>query len=114
MEWKTSNITPIFKKGAHSDPLNYRPVSLTSVVCKVVERIVVSELNAYLNENKVMNQAQFGFQQGKSVEEQLLLTYNQITNWYNLEHSVDLILFDFAKAFDIVNHEILLEKLIKK
>ena len=112
-EWKSSNITPIFKKGSHSDPLNYRPVSLTSVVCKVIERIVVAELNNYLVENKIISNEQFGFQQGKSVEEQLLLTYNKITKWYDEGFPVDLIMFDFAKAFDTVNHKILMQKLKK-
>lgn len=113
MQWKVSNVTPIFKKGAHSEPLNYRPVSLTSVVCKAIERIVVSKLNLYLEENKIINEAQFGFQKGKSVEEQLLLTYNDITHWYDCGYPVDLILFDFAKAFDTVNHDILIQKLFK-
>lgn len=113
IQWKSSNITPIFKKGVHSEPLNYRPVSLTSVVCKAIERIVVTRLNQYLQDNHIINDCQYGFQKGKSVEEQLLLTYNDITRWYDEGHPVDLVLFDFAKAFDTVNHVILLKKLHK-
>lgn len=77
--WKSSNIVPIFRKGLHSDPLNYRPVSLTSICCKMLERIIVEQLNLYLDNNLILSDAQFGFRAGRSVKDQLLLTYDEIS-----------------------------------
>lgn len=109
--WKRSHVTPIFKKGKRSDPLNYRPVSLTSVSCKILERLIVKELHTYLETNSLLDDNQFGFLPGKSVEDQLLITYDAVTEWMDSGNMVDLILFDFSKAFDTVNHQILFTKL---
>ena len=109
--WKVSNIVPIFKKGSPSDPFNYRPISLTSVCSKTLERIVVSSINDYLDTHHILSIHQFGFRSGRSAQDQLLLTYNYITDQYDLGRVVDLILFDFRKAFDLVPHSILLDKL---
>ena len=80
--WKSSLVVPIFKSGQRSDPLNYRPVSLTSVVCKVMEKVIVRRLYEYLEENLILNDNQFGFRQGRSTSEQLLLTYSEVSKWY--------------------------------
>lgn len=109
--WKKSSVVPIFKKGKRSDPLNYRPVSLTSVSCKILERIIVAALHNYLEANSILNVNQFGFCSGKSVEDQLLLTYDAVSEWMDTGNMVDLVLFDFSKAFDTVNHQILFTKL---
>ena len=110
-QWKHSLVVPIFKKGSRSDPLNYRPISLTSVSCKVFERIIYKALYAYLKENVLLSDNQFGFRAGRSTEDQLLLVYNQVTSWVDCGYVVDVVLFDFSKAFDVVNHRLLLEKL---
>ena len=109
--WKDSKVIPIFKKGSRYDPLNYRPISLTSVCCKTLERLVVKGLTEFLETNDLIGNNQFGFRSGRSVEDQLLLTYNCITEWVDRFYVVDLILFDFTKAFDKVNHAVLLRKL---
>lgn len=109
--WKTSIVIPIYKKGSHYDPLNYRPISLTSVVCKCLERIIVKHLNSYLESHDILSNHQFGFRSGRSTQDQLLLVYDSITGWFDQGDAVDLILFDFAKAFDVVSHPILLSKL---
>ena len=97
--WKASNISPIFKKGSHSDPLNYRPISLTSVCSKSMERIIVSAIQDYLDHNDILSPAQFGFRSGRSVQDQLVLTYNTVSREYDIGNIVELILFDFRKAF---------------
>ena len=104
---------PIFKKGTRHDSLNYRPVSLTSVCVKSLERILCKFVYDYATNNNILCNEQFGFRPGRSTQDQLLLTYNDIS--YALDHgkNVDLILFDFSKAFDTVCHDILLEKLSK-
>ena len=109
--WKRSFIVPIFKKGARHDPLNYRPVSLTSVCVKSLERILCKFIYDYATSNNILCNDQFGFRPGRSTEDQLLLTYNDISNALDQGYNIDLILFDFSKAFDTVCHDILLDKL---
>lgn len=110
-QWKTSIVVPIFKKGSRYEPLNYRPVSLTSVPGKCLERVIVQQLNEYLENHSILSDHQFGFRTGRSTMDQLLLVYNDISKWLDEGSVVDLILFDFSKAFDVVSHPILLVKL---
>ena len=111
VEWLCSVVVPIFKKSSRFDPLNYRPISLTSVPCKVLERIVVLHITRYLNENSIISDHQYGFRAGHSTVDQLILTYNEISTALDNGNPTDLIFFDFSKAFDLVNHVILLVKL---
>jgi len=71
-EWRSANVTPIFKKGPKSDPGNYRPVSLTSVCCKLLESILRDALMNHLTTNSLLNQSQHGFMPGKSCTTNLL------------------------------------------
>ena len=109
--WKSSQIIPLFKKGSRHVALNYRPISLTSVCCKTLERILAKAIFAYLEENQLLSQDQFGFRQGRTVDDQLLVVYNDVTCWMESGYSVDIVLFDFSKAFDVVSHSILIDKL---
>ena len=109
--WKSSNVSPIYKKGAHADPLNYRPISLTSVCSKTMERILARAMNDYLTDHDLLSNSQFGFRSGRSVQDQLLLTYDHITDEYDQGKIVELILFDFSKAFDLIPHRTIIEKL---
>ena len=84
------------------------PAPLT---CKTMERIIAKDLNAYFDKNNVLSDHQFGFRPGYSPVEQLLLTYNDVSLWYDSGKCVNLVLFDFSKAFDRVNHDLLLLKL---
>ena len=110
-EWKKSIVIPIFKKGSRFTPLNYRPVSLTSVPCKCLERVIARKLYEYLEDNDILTEHQFGFRASRSTMDQMILVYNDITSWLDQGSAVDLILFDFSKAFDVVSHHILLVKL---
>ena len=118
--WKLSHVVPIFKKGSRSEPLNYRPVSLLSITSeplnywpvsllsipsKCLERFISQELHNFLSENSMLTEEQFGFRPGRSTEDQLLLTYNFIALHWDSGHIVDLILYDFSKAFDTVSHQ---------
>ena len=109
--WGESLVVPIFKAKSHTDPLNYRPVSLTSVCCKAMERIVVSQLTEYLESNNILSPHQYGFRKNRSTEDQLLLTYDDVGRWTDEGYVVDVILLDFSKAFDVVSHAVLLSKL---
>ena len=74
-EWKRANIVPIYKGGKKTEPLNYRPVSLTSVVGKLCETVIKERWVSYLEENKVINESQFGFRKGRSCVTNLLSFY---------------------------------------
>ena len=109
--WKSSLVTPIFKKGIRYDPLNYRPISINSVCGKELERFLYTHLCDYLESNSLLSDRQFGFRSGRSTIDQLLLVYNAVSKVVDEGGVADVILFDFSKAFDVVSHVILLEKL---
>ena len=111
LEWKLANVLPLFKSGVHSNPSNYRPISLTSVCSKSLERIIVSKLYDYLYDNDLISPQQFGFRAGLSVCDQLLYAYDYISLHVDSGCAVDVLYFDYSKAFDVINHGILLNKL---
>lgn len=109
--WKKANITPLYKKGSRLEVSNYRPVSLTSIVCKLMESIIKDKMVEHLDNNKLISKNQHGFVKNKSCVTNLMETIDTIT--YNLWHKqpTDVIFLDFAKAFDTVPHKRLLIKL---
>ena len=109
--WKMAEVRPIFKKGCKSSPGNYRPVSLTSVVCKVFEGFIKEALCNHLNKNYLSND-QFGFCRGRSCTTQLISTINDWMKCLDDRTPVDAVYLDFRKAFDTVSHKRLLSKLI--
>jgi Reverse transcriptase (RNA-dependent DNA polymerase)/Endonuclease-reverse transcriptase len=109
--WKSANITPVFKKGNRSDPINYRPISLTSILCKMFEHIITSNLATFLEQNKLFNNDQFGFRKNRSCELQLLRVIQDLSLILDNKEEADLIFLDFSKAFDKVSHALLLHKL---
>ena len=110
-EWRDARVVPIFKKGEKHLPQNYRPVSLTSVMCKLLEHIVHSNIMGHLDQHKILHDAQHGFRKRRSCESQLLITIHKIARKLSKTAQVDVILLDFAKAFDKVPHQRLLHKL---
>ena len=109
--WKKSTIIPIHKKGSKYDPLNYRPLSMTSVPCKKLESLNVTELTAYLELHSILTPYQFGFRARHTTMDQLTIVYNEVYKHVDDGCIVDMVLFDFSKAFDVVFHTILLQKL---
>ena len=110
-DWKMANIVPIFKKGSKSSPSNYRPISLTSICCKILEHIIYSGISHHLEEYNVIHDEQHGFRSGRSCETQLLITIHDFANNLNNQKQTDAILLDFTKAFDKVSHRRLCSKL---
>ena len=108
-EWKTSNVVPVHKKDDKSDIENYRPISLISLVMKVFERVLYEEL---LNrtEDKI-DPRQHGFLRNKSCNTNLLSFTNSVAFTLHDKIGVDVVYFDFAKAFDTVTHDLILNKL---
>jgi hypothetical protein len=109
--WKTAIVCPVFKKGDPSQPINYRPISLTCIICKVMEAIINKYLSGYLRKNNLITESQFGFISRRSTCTQLLSTLNTWTTAVNNKFKVDAIFIDFAKAFDSVCHSKLICKL---
>ena len=110
-DWREAIVTPIFKKGDHSNPANYRPISLTSVCCKMLEHIIHSQIMGHLDINNILSDQQHGFRKKRSTESQLLLTLQDLTSGLNEGEQIDAVLLDFSKAFDKVPHERLAAKL---
>ena len=111
-EWKVAEVRPIYKKkGKKSDPSNYRPVSLTSVVCKVAEKIVKKKLCNHITSKNILSPHQFGFVPGRSTNSQLLMTLKDWQKSLDNGEPMDIAYMDFRKAFDSVPHERLLYKL---
>lgn len=108
---KVGFITPIFKGGEKSGIGNYRPVSLTSHLIKLFEKVVVEKMTAYLIQNDLYNKGQHGFRAGRSCLSQLLSHHVNILNAMSQGMEVDVVYLDFAKAFDKVDHRVLLSKL---
>lgn len=109
--WKDANVVPIYKKGDKSKASNYRPVSLTSVSCKILEHILCSSIMKHLDKHRILSDAQHGFRRHRSCESQLIITLNDLVNRMDENAQVDLILLDFSKAFDKVPHHRLLHKI---
>lgn len=104
LEWKHAIIKPIHKKGKKSDPCNYRPVSLTSVPCKILERIIRDKLVTFLETNNLLNINQHGFRSGRSCVTQLIEIMEIWTDLMDKNIPFDTIYLDFSKAFDKVPH----------
>lgn len=110
-KWKDAEVRPIFKKGLKTVPGNYRPVSLTSVVCKVFEGFVKRSLHNHLTFNNLLSKQQYGFCNGRSCVTQLLTTINDWLGDMDNKVPVDAAYLDFRKAFDTVPHKRLMSKL---
>ncbi len=109
-DWRHAIIHPLFKKGDKSNPANYRPLSLTCILCKIQEHILHSNIMGFLDSHNLLTDTQHGFRKGRSCDTQLITTIRDFANSLNSSSQVDAILLDFSKAFDKVDHNLLLKK----
>src|ERR1700690_3266471 len=110
-DWKRSFVIPVHKNGPCSNPSNYRPISITSIICRTMERVIKDQLVSYLTKSNLICMEQHGFSKGKSILTNLL---ESTSDWHwNIEShsSVDVIYLDLSKAFDSVVHAKLMFKL---
>jgi hypothetical protein len=112
-DWKYADVVPIHKKGRRALPSNYRPISLTSSTCKVMERLVHEWVVEYLR-IKPLKISQHGFQLGQSCSIRLLEYFNDVTHALGRAQLVDVAYLDSCKAFDRVCNFYLLSKLIDR
>ena len=114
--WQHANVSLVFKKGEKYDAANYRPVLLTCICCKSHKSVLVTNINKHLALDSILADCQHGFRSRRSCETQLVQSVHNIIS--NLDGAMnrgpkqtDLIIMDFAKAFDKVPHRSLLHKL---
>lgn len=111
VDWRSATVRPIFKKGSKFDPNNYRPISLTSIVVKIVESVIYEQMVKFFQDNGVIPDEQHGFLPGKSIQSNLLCCLSDWTRETDRGNSVDVLYLDFSKAFDRVPRRHLLLKL---
>ena len=110
-KWKKARVCPIFKGGDNTDPCNYRPISILPVLSKVIERAVFDQLYPFLDSNQMLHESQSGFRPGFSTASALLdITEDWLKSIDNGEY-IGIVMLDLRKAFDTVNHKLLIDKL---
>ena len=112
-DWRSANVTPIHKKGDRTNPSNYRPVSLTSQVCKVLESMVRKHILEHLTTNNILSDRQHGFRERRSCLTNLLEVMECWSEILDEDDGVDVAYLDFRKAFDLVSHKHLIYKMSK-
>ena len=109
-DWRIANVASIFKKGDRTEPSNYRPISLTSIICKLLESLIRDAIMNHLIKHNLINSSQHGFWPHRSCLTNLLEYLEEVTKLIDAGHSVDLLYLDFSRAFDKVPHKRLLSK----
>ena len=108
---KIAKVTPIYKAGDNSDVSNYRPISVLPCFSKILERLMYNRLYKYLKENNILYEKQFGFQSRYSTNDAIVQLVDKIFDSFEKEQFILGVFIDLPKAFDIVDHSILLKKL---
>ena len=110
-DWSKATVAAIYKKGNKMEPSNHRPVSLTCILCKIMEHVVFSHMASHMEDNKILTFRQHGFRPGYSCETQLVSAFHEWASCLEDCGQTDIKLLDFSKAFDHVPHSRLMLKL---
>ena len=102
---------PVYKKGDKYDMKNYRPISIIPVFAKLLESLIYNRIMSFLYENKILSEAQNGFRKGKSIDTVVQSHISRIQKALGKQVHTTGIFIDLTKAYDILNHKLLLEKL---
>ena len=107
---KVAKIKPLYKKGTKTDPNNFRPISLLPIISKIIEKVIHDQTMNYLTENNVLYRYQSGFCKNQSTDTSLANLTDKILTGFDSGLLTGMILIDLQKAFDTINHDILLKK----
>ena len=110
-QWKNSKVIPLHKKDCKLDCKNYRPVAILSPLSKILERIIYDQLYGYFDKNDIFNSNLHGFRRNRSTQTALLTMYDRWVRAASIGHVSGVVLIDLSAAFDLVDHNILLNKL---
>ena len=110
-EWKLANVTSIFKSGDKTKSSNYRPISITSILCRMLESIIKSAIMEHCKDSNLFTDSQYGFRERRGCILQLLTVFDTWSKYIDSDIPVDTVFLDFKKAFDSVPHKRLLYKL---
>ena len=109
---KIARVTPLFKKGCKSDPNNYRPISILPVVSKLIEKFLAKQITVFLEDNNLLSSSQFGFRKNKNTSKAISSILEKLYANFDESKTTHGIFLDLSKAFDTVNHKILIDNLI--
>ena len=109
--WKKKRVTPVFKKGDTDDVNNYRPISILPITMKIFEKVVHRQVSDFLTSSKILSQSQSGFRNSHSTDTAVICVSDFILEELGKGKYVGAVLVDLKKAFDTVDHKILLKKL---
>ena len=108
---KIARVRPLHKKGEKSNPNNYRPISILTSLSKITEKVLATQLRFYLENNDILIDSQYGFREKRSTSLAISKLMEQLYSNFNDSQITQGIFLDFSKAFDTIDHQILIEKL---
>ena len=108
---KIAKLKPLFKKGSKTNPSNYRPMSLLPLISKIIEKLIHEQIGVFLSNNKILYNYQSGFRKNHSTDSCLTFLHDKILKSFDKGLMTGMILIDLQKAFDTIDHDILLKKL---
>ena len=112
LDWKRATVAPVFKKGPKSKASNYRPISLTCIASKIMEHILVTNIMTHFDNNNILSQYRHGFRAKHSCESQFISFIQEVYDNPDNGQQTDVIVMDFSKAFDKVDHNKLIHMYI--